>query len=342
MTRRHAAALIAVGLTATLPAVSAGQPVSGTTIWTIAGSGPTHLDGGFFGDGGPARAAELLEPTGVALDRPGDLYIADAFNERIRRVSPTGTITTIAGDGQSGFSGDGGPAVQARFDSPISVAVDAGGGVLVADQNNNRVRRIDPSGTITTIAGDGVKGFAGDGGPATSAELSAPVGVAVDARGGLLIADQDNNRVRRVDGSGAITTIAGDGAPAFAGDGGPATSASLHGPTGVAADPHGGVLIADAGNNRVRRIDPSGTIATIAGDGTAGFAGDNGPAVAARLNTPTGVTPDASGGILIADFDNDRVPPSIPPARSRRSPATASPVSPETAAPRPTQASTPP
>jgi hypothetical protein len=194
-------------------------------------------------------------------------------------VAPAGAatdnISTLAGDGTFGFSGDGGPATAAQLNGPIGVAVAADGGILIADYLNSRVRRVSPTGTITTIAGSGTYGFSGDGGPATAAQLTWPSGVAATA-GGLLIADPNNERVRRVSPDGTITTIAGTGTHGFSGDGGPATAAQLALPTGVAATADGGLLIADQNNERVRRVSPDGTITTIAGTGTAGFSGDGG------------------------------------------------------------------
>ena len=273
------------------------------TITTIAGDGTR----GFGGDGGPASAAQLRFPSGVALDGAGNIYIADTDNHRIRRVDTSGTITTIAGDGTFGFGGDGGPASAARLNSPDGVAVDGAGNIYIADHGNNRIRRVDTSGTITTVAGDGTSGFGGDGGPATTAQLNFPRGVALDGAGNVYIADTDNHRIRRVDTSGTITTIAGDGTFGFGGDGGPATTAQLNFPRGVALDGAGNVYIADTDNHRIRRVDTSGTITTIAGDGTRGFGGDGGPASAAQLNSPRGVALDGAGNVYIADTDNHRI-----------------------------------
>ncbi len=221
---------------------------------------------GFSGDGDPATSASLRDPFGVALDGAGNLFIADRFNQRIRRVdAATGIITTVAGDGPTGigaggFSGDGGPATSASLNSPFGVAVDGAGNLFIADTLNNRIRKVDTSGIITTVAGNGSFGFSGDGGPATSASLHEPFGVALDGSGNLFIADRFNQRIRRVDAAtGIITTVAGDGptgigAGGFSGDGGPATSASLSFPFGVALDGSGNLFIADFSNSRIRKV----------------------------------------------------------------------------------------
>ncbi|WP_161967245.1 autotransporter-associated beta strand repeat-containing protein [Fimbriiglobus ruber] len=273
------------------------------TITTIAGNG-TH---GYNGDGGPATAAELANPLGTAVDAAGDVFIADQANARVREVSPSGVITTIAGNGTPGFSGDGGPATAAELDIPAYVAVDAAGDVFITENANNRVREVNASGTITTIAGNGSAGSSGDGGPATAAELHSAEGVAVDAAGDVFFVEETGNRVREVSASGIITTIAGNGTAGFSGDGGPATAAELHDPFGVAVDAAGNVFIADLGNYSVREVSPSGVITTIAGNGTPGFSDDGGPATAAELHDPFGVAVDAAGDVFIADASNNRV-----------------------------------
>ena len=273
------------------------------TITTVAGNGAL----GFSGDNGPATAAALISPSSVALDAAGNLYIADATNHRIRQVDPSGTITTVAGNGSSGFSGDNGSATEASLTNPAAVALDAAGNLYVADQGNQRIRRVDTAGTITTVAGNGTPGFSGDNGPATAGSLAAPFGVALDVSGNLYIADRSNQRIRRVDPSGTITTVAGNGVQGFSGDNGPATAAALAVPLAVALDAAGNLYIADSGNHRVRRVDPAGKITTVAGTGTAGFSGDNGPAAAARLNDPTRIALDAAGNLYIADRGNQRI-----------------------------------
>jgi uncharacterized protein (TIGR03437 family) len=240
---------------------------------------------------------------GVAVDVAGNLYIADSFNNRIRRVS-NGVITTVAGNGQAGFIGDNGPATSAKLDGPQGVAVDSAGNIYIADTNNNRIRKVS-NGVITTVAGNGSLFFSGDNGPATNAQLKGPLGVAVDPAGNIYIADSVNNRIRRVS-NGVITTFAGNGGLGFSGDNGPATSAQLSGTGGVAADSGGNVYIADVNNFRVRRV-ANGVITTVAGNGTGGFSGDNGLATNAALNQPNGVAVDLAGNVYVADTGNNRI-----------------------------------
>src|SRR5688572_7063130 len=273
------------------------------TINTIAGNGLAA----FSGDGGSATTAALNHPRGIAVDGSGLIYIADLDNRRIRRVSPTGTISTFAGNGTAGFGGDGGPAALASFSDVSTVALDAAGNLLVGDASNRRIRRISPDATIRTIAGTGIEGFSGDGGPATSAMLGRPHDMALDAAGNIFIADSTNHRIRRISANGTITTVAGNGVQGFSGDGGPATSASFRFPIGVAVDAFRNIYVADGDNNRVRRINPAGIITTVAGDGIGRFSGDGGPAVNASINVPSDVVVDASGNLYIADGGNNRV-----------------------------------
>jgi len=292
------------------------------SIITVAGMGtpcPNPAATPACGDGGPAIAAKLNFPTGVAVDAMGNVFIVDASNHRIRRVDfQTGIITTVAGNGTPcpnpaaiPACGDNDRAVDAQLHSPVGIAVDATGNVLIADQNNQRVRRVDTHGTITTVAGTGSAGFNGDNQSAIVAKLNSPTGVAVDAAGNLFIADQSNHRVRRVDTLGQITTVAGTGVPSFNGDSQPAVSAEVNLPTGVAVDVAGNLLIADQSNHRVRRVDTgSKIITTVAGNGTVCAAkpcGDGGPAIDAQLNVPTGVAVDTAGNVIIADQRNYRV-----------------------------------
>jgi uncharacterized protein (TIGR03437 family) len=278
-------------------------PVCGQgIITTVAGSGTA----GGSGDGGPATSASL-GPWGVAVDAAGNLYIADYSNSRIRKVSPSGIISTAAGNGTRGFSGDGGPATGASLNQPSGVAVDAAGNLYIADYYNYRVRKVSSSGIISTVAGNGIKGFSGDGGTATSATLREPEALAVDAAGNLYIADSTNQRIRKVSPSGIISTVAGTGTWAFSADGGPATSASLSFVEGVAVDAAGNLYIDDSDNGRIRKVSPSGIISTVAGTGTWGFSGDGGPATSASLNDPWGVAVDAAGNLYIADARNGRI-----------------------------------
>jgi hypothetical protein len=276
------------------------QVTQGYVITTVAGNGTQ----GYSGDGGPATHAELKNPAGVAVDTIGNLYIADI--SVIRKVASDGTITTVAGSGKTGYSGDGGPAISAELNSPEGVAVDGAGNLYVADSDNFVVREVNPSGTIATVAGNGISCiFPGLG--ATSASLCYPVGVAVDNNGNLYIADSDGNRIRKVAPGGIMTTVAGNGAPGYSGDGGPATSARLSDPWGVAADAAGDLYIADSGNSVIRKVSPDGMITTVAGNGSAGYSGDGGPATNAQLFEAAGVAVDPSGSLYIADTSNNRI-----------------------------------
>ena len=263
--------------------------------------------GSSFGDGGAATAGQLNTPNGVALDGSGNLYIADWGNERIRKVDSSGNISTVAGNGTFGFSGDGGAATAARLASPSGVALDALGNLYIADTDNQRIRKVDTSGNISTVAGTGTAGFSGDGGAATAARLRSPSGVALDGSGNLYVADRLNNRIRKVDSSGNISTVAGSGTAGFGGDGGSATAtaARLRSPAGVTLDGSGNLYIADTSNHRIRKVDSSGVITTVAGGGSS--LGDGGAATAARLRSPSGVALDGSGNLYIADRDNYRI-----------------------------------
>ncbi|MDL1963726.1 MAG: hypothetical protein LWW98_05190, partial [Deltaproteobacteria bacterium] len=278
-------------------------------ITTVAGNGTW----GYSGDGGPAAQAKLRYPSGVAVDASGNIYIADTYNNRIRKVDTSGIITTVAGNGTWGYSGDGGPAAQAKLRYPCSMAVDASGNIYIAERYYNseelysyRIRKVDTSGIITTVAGDGTRGYSGDGGPAAQAKLNYSFGVAVDASGNLYIADTRNHCIRKVDTSGIITTVAGDGTWGYSGDGGPAAQAKLCSPYGVAVDASGNLYIADS-YSCIRKVDTSGIITTVAGDGTWGYSGDGGPAAQAKLHWTYGVAVDASGNLYIADSYNHRI-----------------------------------
>jgi YD repeat-containing protein len=269
------------------------------TITTVAGGGS-----GALGDGGPATAATLGLIDAVAVDAQGNVFIADTMNHRIRKVSTNGIITTLAGTGAAGYSGNGGAATSAKLNSPRDVAVDAQGNVFIADTDNHRIRKVSPAGIITVVAGNGVIGSGGDGGPATSAQVGYPFGVGLDAQGNLLIVTA--GRIRKVDATGTISTLAGTGIGGFNGDGQPATSAWLD-PMRVAVGPQGIVVISDHYNDRIRRVGPDGVITTIAGDGTNGYGGDGGPAARASLGEPMAVAVDASGNIFVAGRWSNRV-----------------------------------
>jgi len=222
-------------------------------INTVAGNNAAN----FSGDGGPATSATLDRPLGVVTDSAGDLYIADSFNHRIRIVTPDGNINTYAGSGVANYAGDGGPAINADLNRPFGICLDAAGNLYIADSANNRIRMVAPSGIITTVAGTGTVGSAGDGGPATKAQLNRPWDVKVDAAGDLFIADYGNSRIRMVTPAGVINTIAGGSGPGYTGDGGAATGADINEPTGLAIDTNGNIYIADSSNNVIRLLTPN-------------------------------------------------------------------------------------
>jgi sugar lactone lactonase YvrE len=272
---------------------------------TLAGDGIDR----FGGDGGPAVDAQFGQVKSVTRDRNGNFLVSDAGSNRVRRVDRvSGVVETVAGSGDPVFSGDGGPALAAGL-TLSDVVEDASGNIIISDTDNHRIRRIDAAGVIATIVGTGVSGFAGDGGPATEAQIAHPTGLELDAAGNLYIADFDNSAVRRVAPNGIITTVAGTGgAPGFNGDDMLATAAMLANPTDMAVDAAGNLYIADFGNHRIRRVDAAtGLIATVGGTGGVGNDGDGGPAVAARFTSPSDVKVDETGVLWVADSGNHRV-----------------------------------
>ena len=276
--------------------------VSTGIINTIAGNASV----GDTGDGGPATSAALMTPYALTLDSSGNVYFVENGDSVIRKVTVSTTfITTVAGNGTAGFSGDGSPATKAQLNFPGGMAVDSSGNMYIADSLNLRIRKVTGS-TISTIAGNGVLSYSGDGGPAGSAQLNKPQAVAVDTSGNFYFADTLNNVVRKVTASGAISTVAGNGTAGFGGDGGAATAAQLNRPQGIAVDSSGNIYVADTQNARVRKIS-GGSISTVAGSGTPGYGGDGGAATAAQLYVPIGLAVDASGNLYIADFTNNRV-----------------------------------
>jgi trimeric autotransporter adhesin len=265
----------------------------------IAGNGSSD----FFGDGGSATKAGLFL-MGIAKDKSGNLYIADHNHHRIRKIDADGNISTIAGTGQAGFSGDGGAATKAQVNDPAGVAVDALGNVWIADTYNNRIRKIDPSGIISTVAGTGEAGFSGDGGSGTKAKLDFPWAVAVGSNGKILITDTANNRIRVLDDQGMISTLVGNGQEGFAGDGGSALNAKLDRPQMALTDTQGNLYIADTNNDRIRKVDDKGTISTVAGGGKAKSAES---ATQIQLSGPFNLSIDSENNFYIADTGNFRL-----------------------------------
>ncbi|MBL8229395.1 MAG: hypothetical protein JNL98_12985 [Bryobacterales bacterium] len=270
-----------------------------------------HLAGraeGCCNDNGPATNALISTPVGVAVDSQNRIYFSQIGFALIRRIDTNGTITTFAGNRQRDFRGDNGPATQASFNGPVGIAFDASDNLYVADRTNRRIRRITPAGIVTTVAGDGQNRYFGDGGPALQAGLRDPYAVAVMPNGDVLVADVSDNRIRRFTPGGTISTFAGNGRNASSGDDGPATQASLSAPAGLAVDANGNVYVLDNGTHTVRRIDTSGIITTIAGNGRLGYSGDGGLSTAASLNSPQmGLAIRPGGDLVIADTDNNRV-----------------------------------
>lgn len=278
-------------------------PANSQTINTYAGDGVAA----YSGDGGPAVNAALNHPKGMAIDPAGNIYVADPDNYRIRMINTFGMISTYAGNGVDAESGDGGLAANASFSDVMSVARDPQGNLYVADSSNRRIRKISPLGIVTSIAGIGIEGFSGDGGPAVNAMLGRPVSLVLDPSGNLYFADSTAQRIRKIDATGIISTVAGNGLAGFSGDGGSALSASFNFPLGVALDATGNIYVADGNNNRIRKITPGGIISTVVGNGNGGFSGDGGNASSAALNIPSDVTFDLSGNMYIADAGNNRV-----------------------------------
>ena len=282
--------------------VAAGA-VADPPVSTVAGG----LVSGAVGDGGPAVGASLYYPSGIDFDGVGNLYIADREYDRIRRVDTNGVITTVAGNGQRGYSGDGGSAVEASLNQPYDVAVGPDRAIYIADYGNHRVRRVDTSGKITTVAGTGTTVANGDGLPATAMTVSGPMGVVVDGSGVLYVSDYNLHRVIRVAADGTAIYMAGNGSAGFSGDGGPATSAALRNPRGLALDVDGSLLIADYNNHRVRRVATDGTITTVIGTGSSTHSGDGGPATAAAVPTPVALAVGPDGKIYVASYGSHRV-----------------------------------
>ena len=277
------------------------------TITTICGDGTA----GFIGDGGPATAAELNSPVTISWGGEGvggNLYVADGGNNRVRKIKlGGGIIITIAGNGTAGNMGDGALATNAEINIPAGVTIDFHNNVFIGDINNSVVRKVNSGGIISTYSGNGTDGFTGDNGPATAAESDHCYNVVADRKGNIYYAELYNNRIRKVDTFGIITTYAGTGTAGTSGDGGPATAALIYEPNFLSIDAIGQLYITDNGNHKIRRVDTFGIITTIAGNGTGGFSGDGGPATAAELYYPAGTATDMMGNILICDSYNDRI-----------------------------------
>jgi sugar lactone lactonase YvrE len=288
---------------ASLLFVTVSFPTHAQNIAAVAGTGFS----GSAGDGAAATSATLRGINGLALDRVGNLYIADSLNHRVRKVDLDGVISTVAGNGTQGFSGDGSAATGAALNYPATLAFNASGELLIVDYGNHRVRRIAADGKIATIVGNGTAGFAGDGGAATAAQLNKPIGIAVAADGAMYIGDASNHRVRKVDSRGIMSTIAGTGTQGFAGDGASALSAQFSFPGALAVDASGNVYVADYANNRVRKVGADGIVSTFAGNGTAGFGGDAAAATSAQLSGPFALALGTNGSVLIGDQNNDRI-----------------------------------
>jgi uncharacterized protein (TIGR03437 family) len=273
------------------------RKIAAGIVTTIAGNGNLADN---YADGAAAASVQLSAIQGVAVDGAGNLFISDLGQHRIRKVS-NGVVTTYAGDGVAGYSGDSGPAIDAQLHSPGSIACDGSGNLYIADQLNSYIRRVGTDGTITSVAGNGTPGFSGDGGPASAARITVFNGIAVDSAGNIYFADDSTSRIRKIDVNGIIATVAGNGVAGFSGDGGLATSAQLSSPSGVAVDSAGNLYIADANNFRVRKVSATGIVSTIAGTGAQGYSGDGGPASSALLGRVDGIAIDASGNLYIVD-----------------------------------------
>jgi Leucine-rich repeat (LRR) protein/sugar lactone lactonase YvrE len=281
------------------------QPEAHSAIWTL------------------VEETQAIEQTGENLDAPksisfdasGNAYIADSLNHRILKRDTQGNLSVVAGTGKRGKTGDDGPAIEAKLNNPQGIAVDEEGNLYIADTNNHRIRKVDSNGIITTIAGIGKGGYAGDNGLATAAKLKKPTAIVFDNNGHLYITDSGNHRIRKVSGqrtrkpsaNSLITTVAGDGRSGYRGDNGPATGARLNNPTGLAVDNQNNLYIADTDNHRIRKVDLTGTITTVAGNGMNGYSGDGDPATAAQINAPTGLEVDSTGNLYIADRNNHRI-----------------------------------
>jgi len=273
----------------------------------IAGTGISTGAKGLTRTRMPAQAVDLASPEGLAIDHQGNLLLADSYNHSIMKIDSEGYLTQLAGNGKRGFNGDNLPATEASLNFPYDVRVDSKGNIYIADTWNHRIRKVDGSGVITTVAGNGVAGFSGDGGPANKAQLNMPYGLFLDKADNLLITDSDNNVIRKVGQDGIINSIAGTGERGYDGDGGSALRAKFDSPQSLAIDEIGRIYINDEHNNAIRVLDVGGTIRTLVGTRGPGFSGDGGPATAAQIADPENIWVRKDGSILISARDNGRV-----------------------------------
>jgi len=273
----------------------------------IAGTGKTTGPNGLPRARVPARELDFALPEGIVIDRDGNLLVADSLNHAILKIDSEGYVTHLVGNGQRGFNGDGIAPTEASLSGPYDVRLDSQGNVYIADLFNQRIRKVDRNGVISTIAGSGTAGYSGDGGPAVNAQLNMPYGIILDNDDNLLIADSDNHVVRKVGRDGIIRTIAGRGERGYEGDGGPALAAKFDSPQSLAVDKDGRLYIGDEHNNAIRVIELDGTIRTLVGSKGPGFSGDGGPATLAQIADPENIWLRKDGSILITARDNSRL-----------------------------------
>jgi sugar lactone lactonase YvrE len=285
-------------------------------VWKIESSGRATVIAGTGQVTGPngvprsrvsAAGVDFASPEGLVIDKHRNLLVADSLNHAIFKIDADGYLTYFAGNGKRGFSGDGGKATEASLAFPYDVRLDSKGNVYIADVFNHRIRKVDTDGVITTVAGTGTAGYSGDGGPAVNAQLNMPYGILLDKDDNLLIADSDNNVVRKIGKDGIIRTIAGTGASGYEGDGGPASAAKFNSPQAMAVDGSGRLYIGDEHNNAIRFIEPDGKIQTLIGTKGPGYSGDNGPASSAQIADPENLWLRKDGSLLISVRDNSRV-----------------------------------
>ncbi len=280
-------------------------------ITTVVGNGygaGSLITGGYAGDGGPATTAELWGPTDIVFDAMDNMYISDNSNQVIRKISTSGIITTIAGTGVVGYNGDNQAATAAQLNDPFGLVFDGSNNLYFSDGGNRRVRKINTSGIITTVAGNGTPGITGDGGLATNAQLRMPCWLAISPSGDIYIPDHISNTVRKINNMGIITTVAGNGGLGASGDGGPATAASIQGCEAIVFDNLGNYYISSYVNCSIRKVNADGIISTVVGNDTCGYSGDRGPATAAHIEGDAVCSAvDAYGNLYIADSRNNRI-----------------------------------